>query len=184
MCCRRTRRHQPVVVTLGKYAYQKYQEKQAQKQALSVKTASQTPAGVHLSPQTFEDAMRGLTLEKQGIDPPSYNEVMVHRAAVPALPQVYLSDEKVADGLKYNDHDDDNLSDAESFYSTHDGERVLKPEMDIQASTFAEKWRARREAKRLQCQQENEACRTRCQEKKAARAARRAERRARDVCCS
>lgn len=116
MCCRRGPRRQPLVVTFGQYAYNRYQEN---KQARALNNSSpsnekQSPATSQLErrssppPEVLEHEANSEILEKAGIKPPSYDDAVQQRSA-PAF-----SDEKEVGRVRSQSASSTDLSDAES----------------------------------------------------------------------
>ena len=82
MCCGRRHRRTPIVVVLGKMAYDKYQDRKARK--LSETESVSDSRERFASPERLQLEANNEILEKAGISPPSYNEVVVNRAEVPS----------------------------------------------------------------------------------------------------
>lgn len=183
MCCSsyRGRRREPAVVALGKMAYDKYQSHKAEKRAIA-RGNSPDSNYRHISHETLPEAANGEIMEKTGLAPPSYNELVAQRAIVPPTePFVYVDSKKV--NVANPDDERDGLSDAESFYEVFDGMREPNHDMAAAQADFVQKWKARREVKRAEYETEPPTYESKWERKKAARAARRAERDARGGCC-
>jgi len=133
MCCRRNGpRPQPPAVTLGKFLYQKYQERKQQQQMLGAGPAYNDQRRSSPPPEVLEREANGEILEK--IQPPSYDFA------------VNGTDRSSAAKLKRSaSNSSGDLSDDDSFFELDsDGERQLNSEMSAAQADFVAKWRARR----------------------------------------
>lgn len=74
MCCRNGPRRQPLCVTLGEYAYKKYQERKQSQQQLQLEGASSGTSSSSTGPRALEHPAN----EKAGL-PPSYDDVVDSR---------------------------------------------------------------------------------------------------------
>jgi hypothetical protein len=96
--CRRATRREPLVITLGTAAYGAYQQHHAKRDA-EQKALEEAPADNYVPKQSLAEAMHGLELEKQGIPPPTYEEVIANRAIIDNEQTVQFSDEESEDSL-------------------------------------------------------------------------------------
>ncbi|KAK5121736.1 hypothetical protein LTR85_004611 [Meristemomyces frigidus] len=179
MCCRRRGNRSPVVVTLGRLAYDKYQEHQAEKSAIA-RSAPPDPNHSRVSQESLPDQANNEILEKAGVSPPTYHDLIVSRAIVPpelsAIPGTKQERVAVAGG-SVRRHEE--LSDDESFYDVSDGVRVPSAQIEAGVSSFVEKWKARKAERQMRWEERKTDCQSKCEGKKAERAARRAEKKAR-----
>ncbi len=133
MCCRRRngyayRRRAPLVVVLGKLAYDKYQERNANK-ALAPPLANNQAIGRSSSPppEFLENNANAEIMFKAGIQPPSY-DVVVNRAEVP---ETFLQDFKglrvvEAGTASESESEDERVADGR-FRDASQQERALVP---------------------------------------------------------
>jgi len=161
--------------------YDRYQKHKAEQRTIA-SGSSPDPNYNRLSQDALPEHANGEVLEKLGIEPPSYDDVVVNRAIMPPEPHTMHVNEKHQEGLKVIDaSDSDDSSDTSSVLS------VSKAQEQTVQFPFADKWettKARREArherKMAKCQAKYE---RKCA-KKAEKAAWRAERKARcSGCC-
>lgn len=146
MCCRRrnnNRRRVPLIIFLGKLAYDKYQSRQANRRALTANDA----LGRSLSP-TDEKLSLGANaevLQNAGINPPSYDDVVVVQGR---SRDVKRSDDKwddlKASELEANEWREDLSDDEEFFDVVADGRRVPSRELQSAQESFVGKWKGRR----------------------------------------
>lgn len=136
MCCRNGPRRQPLAITLGQFACRKYQErKQQQKQIEATGAANRLERRASPPPHVLEREANGEILEKAGMaPPPSYNDAVDS----PSSPKVSLK--RVS-----SDEDEDDLSDAESFFEFDaEGKRQGSSEIAAAQAGFVSRWRANR----------------------------------------
>lgn len=133
MCCRRGPRRQSTVVALGQFAYKKYQERQHQ-HAVTAGPSTALARRSSPPPHVLEHNANSEILEKAGIAPPSYDDVVIHSPKNRSKPK----DEKDSD-------DSDGLSDAESFFEVNaHGERQSSAEMEAAQADFIREWKLHR----------------------------------------
>ena len=173
MCCRRGHRRAPVVVVLGKLAYDKYQERKARNLPAN---RERSP-----SPEILETQANGEILEKAGLSPPSYNDLVGNHAIVPE-PVVNVNEKAIASTKEADGREDDrdDLSDAESFYDVADGMRTPSADFTAAQSAFVKNWKAREDPRVQAASQGGQStCQDKCRQKKAEKAVRKAEKAAR-----
>ena len=166
MCCRRRGNRAPILVVLGKKAYDKYQEHKAERQA-EVRQLSNDQRTIEYGALSY--AANGEILEKTGINPPSYNEVVISNRAIMPDEQKPLVNEK-AGWVKVDgemERDGRFAADEDLFYEVSNGMgRLDIGSAAAQASAVPAP-----------------VYRSKCEQRRAERNARRAERRARGGCC-
>ncbi|KAK4574728.1 hypothetical protein LTR86_001569 [Recurvomyces mirabilis] len=167
MCCRRRRNRVPLLVVLGKKVYDKYQERQAVKQ-IEGRQLGYGPSTIEQDTLSF--AANGEILEKAGINPPSYNTVVINNRAIISDEQRPPLNEKVGWVTVDGERDVDGPAAPEDvFYDVSNGMRRL--DLGSTASQAAPML-------------VKEVYRSKCQQRRAERNARRAERRGiRGGCC-
>ena len=117
-------------------AYDKYQDRKARN----------LPANRERSPsaEILQYEANNEILEKVGISPPSYNDVVVNRTMVPE-PYFDIAEKDVK---REHQEGEEDLSDAESFYDVVDGMRYPNAEPAAAQASFVEKWKGRQGARR------------------------------------
>ncbi|KAK3678087.1 hypothetical protein LTR78_002182 [Recurvomyces mirabilis] len=167
MCCRRRHNRAPLLVVLGKKVYEKYQERQAVKQ-IERRHICHGPFTIEQDSLSFV-ANREI-LEKAGINPPSYNEVVINHRAIISDEQRPPLNVKVGWVTVDGEKDVDELAAPEDvFYDVSNGMRQL--DLGSTASQAAPML-------------VKEVYRSKCEQRRAERNARRAERRSvRGGCC-
>lgn len=139
MCCRNGPRRQPLAVTLGQYAYGKYQERKQQRALASSVPETAThklPRRSSPAPDVRERQANSEILEKAGIAPPSYEDAV--------NPTDDLSPRRKDSGSSSRAgslDDRDDLSDADSFFEADGKESVVVGEAQ---ADFVRAWKARR----------------------------------------
>ncbi|TKA65617.1 hypothetical protein B0A55_07288 [Friedmanniomyces simplex] len=190
MCCRRRGNRSPVIVTLSKMAIDKYQDHKAEKRAIA-RGSSPDPNFSRIDTGSLPDVANNEILEKAGIAPPSYDEVMVSQPAVTperrreskqGSPEA--SDEELAG---HDDEDSEVLQEVSRWLSTRSRGQAQGDHEDAALSDEASAWLKEQLVQRSLAEGTGVAAdaghkedwRTRWQREKAERAGRRAEGRVR-----
>lgn len=168
MCCRRGPRRQPLAITLGQYAYRKYQQNK-QDRALPEPNTLQRRASP--PPEVLERNANDEILEKAGMMPPPSYDAVVNQT-------IESHGEKVKRVASHSSasEDESGLSDAESFFELDaQGTRRESAVMGEAQREFVGGWRENREIAGA----EEMPVLTKWQQKRADKAMRKAEKAAR-----
>ncbi|EMC91519.1 hypothetical protein BAUCODRAFT_38628 [Baudoinia panamericana UAMH 10762] len=115
MCCSRRKGGQSTsaLAVLGKKAYEKYREHKAAKQALAIARGESPDSDYarNVSVEALPDRANGEALEKAGIAPPSYHDVVANRAVVSAEQKPMVEEKR---GWEEKFHPDDFRGDGEA----------------------------------------------------------------------
>lgn len=170
MCCRngrQRRHHQPLVLTLGQFAYKKYQERHQQQGLPSGLMEHGLQRRSSPPPEILGRDANEEILEKTGIAPPSYDAVVGGQ-----LPKSSYDEKRATPSSDNGDSDD-----GSSLLSAEEDKESA--EIIAASETFVKDWRANRGLVLEEPGPEPEAGLNRWQQRRAERAVRKAERAAR-----